>query len=323
MQIPTELRIAIADEVGSRPIKAIGAAASRLSRSYRGGMPPGEGKHLHSYEDVLAYAAFRMPATFAAIYAALHQITDRSPNLKPRSLLDAGAGPGTGMWAASILWPDLEHITLLERDEDAIDLGRRIASRSLSIAVQKADWVKTDLEKTWPVPPHDLVIASYALNELPQNTRTAIIQQLWQSTGSVLVIVEPGTPQGFLLIKQARELLLQAGARTMAPCPHDKTCPMEERDWCHFSRRVARTQLHRQAKAGELSYEDEKFSFLAMSRTSGEAIKGLVIRHPQIRKGHIHLKLCTPDGLTDAIITHKDKGLFRKARDLRWGSIYD
>jgi len=202
-----------------------------------------------------------------------------------------------------------------------IDLGKRLSAYSSLTSVQEAKWLKVDITGTWEVSPHDLVIASYVLNELPQNSREAFIHRLWESTGDMLAIIEPGTPAGFLRIKQAREQLKAVGAKTIAPCPHDGICPMAEGDWCHFAQRVARSRLHRKVKAGELPYEDEKFSFVCMSRMCRPAVRGVVIRHPQIRKGHIYLEICTPEGLTRTVVTRKDKELFRKARGLRWGSV--
>ena len=72
-------------------------------------------------------------------------------------------------------------------------------------------------------------------------------------------------------------------------------------------------------KQATLSYEDEKFSYIAASRTIGLPIQGRVVRHPQIRPGHIHLQLCTPEGLKSTIVTRKDKEAFREARDIVWG----
>ena len=321
MELPFHLRTAIENELASGSTNRLAALVAELSERYRTGILLNEGKYLRSHEDVTAYAAFRLPATFAAIYSAISQIKDRSPHWNPKTLLDVGAGPGTAMWAASTLWTDLEHITLLEQEECMIDFGKRLSAHSPLTSVQKAKWIKVDITRTWEVSSHELVFASYVLNELPRDRRVTFIQQLWESTGDILVIIEPGTPAGFLRIKQAREQLIAVGAKTIAPCPHDKPCPLDESNWCHFSQRVARTRLHRKVKAGELSYEDEKFSFLCMSRTSGTAIKGLVIRHPQVRKGHIHLKLCTPWGLTSTVVTRKDRELFRETRELHWGSI--
>ncbi|MDF2699352.1 MAG: Ribosomal small subunit Rsm22 [Haloplasmataceae bacterium] len=321
MELPLHLLTAIDHELEKQSTHKIATLVTELSESYRTGIPLNKGKFIRSHEDVIAYASFRLPATFAAVYSSISHIKERYPQWNPKTLMDVGAGPGTAMWATSTLWTALEHITLLEQEEYMIDFGKRLSAYSPLTAVQKAEWIKTDITKQWDVSPHDLVIASYVLNELPQDKSEKFIKQLWDRTGDVLVIIEPGTPAGFLRIKKAREQLIATGAKTIAPCPHDLPCPMDNSDWCHFSQRVARSRLHRNVKAGELSYEDEKFSFLCMSRTGGKAIKGLVIRHPQVRKGHIQLKLCTPNGLTNSMITRKDKDLFKKSRDLTWGSI--
>lgn len=320
MELPIELQTAIQSELASQPAGRLASIAEELSNSYRTGQPFNGGKYLRSYDDVAAYTAFRLPATYAAIYSALSQAKENYPGLNPKNLLDVGAGPGTAMWAAAALWPDLERITLLEREEHMISLGRRLSAYSSLKSMKEAQWIKTDITGTWSVPLHDLVISSYVLNEIPEDKREDFINRLWESTGGILLVIEPGTPADFLRIKQAREQLMALGAKTIAPCPHDKPCPMDDNDWCHFSQRISRSRLHRLVKSGELSYEDEKFSFLCMSREGGSPVSGRVIRHPQIRKGHIQIKLCTPDGLQDKIITRKSKEQFRMARDLSWGS---
>jgi ribosomal protein RSM22 (predicted rRNA methylase) len=90
-------------------------------------------------------------------------------------------------------------------------------------------------------------------------------------------------------------------------------------DWCHFAQRITRTRLQRTVKAASLSYEDEKFSYVALSRTEGSPITGRVLRHPQKRGGHIYLQLCTPEGLKQTIVTRSQRDAFREAHDLRWG----
>ncbi|GIP31895.1 small ribosomal subunit Rsm22 family protein [Paenibacillus sp. J2TS4] len=321
MELPRELRQAMESELASRSSKKLAAIAAKLSERYRAGLPPGGGKLLQSQEDVAAYAAFRLPATYAAVYAAVGQVQDRLPGWHPNTVLDVGAGPGTAMWAAAALWPRLiNRITLIEREEDMIDLGQRLAAHSSFSAVQEATWRRFDLRGKWAFTPHDLVIASYVLGEMPSSHSEAFIRKLWETTSHTLVIIEPGTPAGFTRIRQAREQLLDLGGQLTAPCPHDKPCPMSGRDWCHFAARVSRSRLHRQIKAGELAYEDEKFSFISMSRSSGTPIQGRVIRHPQVRTGLIRLELCTPQGLRNTVVTRKDREPFRRARNLRWGS---
>ncbi|XP_037415823.1 uncharacterized protein LOC119278597 [Triticum dicoccoides] len=56
---------------------------------------------------------------------------------------------------------------------------------------------------------HDLVISSYALGEIPSlNNRITIVRQLWDLTKDVLVLLEPGTPQGSKTIRQMRSCIL-------------------------------------------------------------------------------------------------------------------
>lgn len=132
-----------------------------------------------------------------------------------------------------------------------------------------------------------MVTASYVLGELKEQDREAFIRKLWQAAKGSLLIIEPGTPAGFIRIKQVRELLVSFEGCIIAPCPHNKPCPLSQEDWCHFSQRVPRSRLHKQVKEGGLSYEDEKFSYIAVSRIKHEAASGRVLRHPIIRKGII------------------------------------
>ncbi len=320
MEIPPQLRSALDAELSTVPPKRLAAAVAALSERYRSGTPRSGDGYLHSQDDVAAYLAYRLPATFAAVHACLEQVRDRSPDWEPRSLLDAGAGPGTVMWAAAALWPGLSRATLLEKDDDMIAAGKRLAACSPAASVRDANWLLVDMAGQWETEPHDLVVMSYALGELPQDRVAGLLRKLWAATLGVLVVIEPGTMAGFTRAKQARRLLLKEGAHVIAPCPHDEICPLED-DWCHFSQRVERSRTHRLAKAGELAYEDEKFSFVAVSRTPGLPIRGRVLRHPQFRPGHIRLEVCTLDGLVSTVVTRKDRDLYRKARHLRWGSV--
>lgn len=320
MELPFELKTAIERETSSVH-SGLEAIVAGLSNRYRAGVA---GKLFHSHEEMLAYIAYRMPATFAAVSMALRQVKDRLLDWRPQSLLDAGCGPGTVMWAAASIWPsDFQRITLLEREKRMIQLGSRLASSSASSQVRNAHWHHVDLSAEWHSPPHDLVVASYVIGELTPDRAGRLIDKLWELTAGILLIIEPGTPEGFLRIRQARERLLAAEGRAVAPCPHNGLCPLDANDWCHFAQRVSRSRLHRASKSGTLSYEDEKFSFIAVSRMremAASPITGRVVRHPQVRKGHIYVEACTAGGIEKTVITRKNKEQFREARDLRWGS---
>ncbi len=319
MDLPDNLRIALEETLKMAPPGSMHHAAQGLSQRYRTGHAQGRQTFLHAKEDIIAYAAYRLPATFAAIYAALTEVRKRRPGWQPHTMLDVGAGPGTAMWAASTLWRGLERVTLLERDQHMIAYSKRLASSAHAPAITEARWQHVDLTGQWEGDSYDLVIAAYVLGELPQPTLDALLNRLWSCTAGVLLLVEPGTPRGFSLIRHAREYLLSDGAKMVAPCPHERTCPMPAHDWCHFAQRITRTRVQRAVKGALLSYEDEKFSYIALSHTAGSSIPGRVLRHPQKRGGHIHLELCTPEGLKHTIVARSQRDAFREAQDLQWG----
>ncbi len=319
MDLPDDLRLALSSELAAIPQKNMAAAVAQLSVRYRSLSSPVSGSFLRTHADVLAYAAYRLPATYAAIFASLAEVRKRQPDWQPETLLDAGTGPGTAMWAAREIWPRLGKYTLLEREGSMISMGKRLATHASSEALRRAEWRQLDLMSSWKSAPQDLVLTAYVLGELLPEQRELILARLWSLTEGTLLIIEPGTPAGFSRILQARQSLLKAGAKVLAPCPHMLPCPMTGDDWCHFAQRIVRTQLHRRAKRADLPYEDEKFSYVAVARWEGLAINGRLSRHPQIRGGHIHLELCTPDGLKSTTVARKDRAAFRQARKLRWG----
>jgi ribosomal protein RSM22 (predicted rRNA methylase) len=319
VDLPLALRIALAAELRSRDSRELARATEVLVERYRGGREQGAAL-VRSEEEVAAYAAYRMPATYAALVAALGYIRDQWPGTTPTTLLDAGAGPGTGMWAAREVWPEIERVTMLERDARMLALGQRLAAHAPDAASAGAVWRQADLLGGWEVEPHDLVVCAYVLNEVPEDKRAAVVARLWAAARAGLVLLEPGTPAGFAVIREARRQLIAAGGTVLAPCPHDGECPLPENDWCHAAQRISRTRLQRVAKGGTLPFEDEKFSYVAVGHSPAPAIAGRVIRRPEIHTGRVVLQLCTPEGLrTEMVTRNADRARFREARDLAWG----
>jgi ribosomal protein RSM22 (predicted rRNA methylase) len=174
------------------------------------------------------------------------------------------------------------------------------------------------------IAPHDLVVLSYALGELPQQSFEPVLRAAWMKTRHLLVIIEPGTPKNFARMLAARSLLLDAGAHPLAPCPHSAQCPMAlASDWCHFTERLDRTVEHRRAKSGSLGYEDEKFSYFVASKTPVSLPAARIIRHPMKHKGHVRIPLCTPGGLDSQTITKSQKLAYRQARKAEWGDPWE
>lgn len=305
-------------------------AIIELSERYRKSpTTPPKQPHIRSEAHRIAYLLSRFPGTFEALTTVLRELglsigsTENSESVTIHSVLDLGAGPGTALWAASTLWDSLQEATLIERDPDLIQLGQRLMAKSGIPILQQARWSQQNIltSNRWDV--HDVVVISYMLNELESKQQQHVLHSAWKATQQFLVVVEPGTMAGFQNILAARSLLIKADAQILGPCPHQGLCPMEGKDWCHFSVRVPRSALLRRARSGTLAHDDEKFAYLIAARHPGNPCLARVVRHPFHRKGHIQLQLCTENGLTQQIVTRKNKEVFRRARHLQWGARWD
>lgn len=288
--------------------------AGRLSRHYRCGGASNDGI------DLGAYLVARLPATYAAAARALAELKSRRPDFSPGSLLDAGAGPGTASWAATALWPAISGIAFLDNNGAFLDLARRLAAESGHAGLAGARAVAGDLERPEAAGTADLVIAAYALAELPA-ARAGAAAALWRACGDTLVIIEPGTPHGFARILAARAALIAAGAHLLAPCPHMAACPLVAPDWCHFSVRLPRSREHMHAKAARVPFEDEKFAYLVAVRTPAATPAARILAPPRHSKAGIAFKLCTPAGLELRTIASRDRAAYKRARKQDWGDI--
>lgn len=309
--LPDKLQTALEEWTRHSDAAHLARDARAISEAYR--TRTGEGNRLLTRpNEAAAYAASRMPATYAAARAALEQALDAS-GLEPRSLLDCGAGTGAVGWAADGLLT-LEHVTCLER-EDAMRQAGSALMRAGSAALAHADWRAWDLTAETPLPRADLVCEGYMLGELAEEKRLPAARRLWDAAVQMLLFIEPGTPQGFRNLAAVRRELAGEGAYVAAPCPFAAAgCPMEGDDWCHFAVRVQRTRLHKVLKGGDAPYEDEKFCYLALTREEpAHPCAARVLRHPQIAPGRITLTLCEGGQKAQRVITKKDP-LWKRAR---------
>ena len=347
--IEEELRRALAGLVDGLPPRQAAGAVERLMAGYRGRTPT-DAPVLRDRADAVAYAAYRMPATFAAVSSALGAFAECTDDWRPESHLDVGGGTGAAVWAAAAVWGDggadshgggdgtegaPRRTTVLDWSESALALGRELAAAAggsaSAAALRGTEWRRQSLREgergqtDAALPTADLVTVSYVLGELTEEDRRAVIDAALHAAPAV-VVTEPGTPDGYARIIAAREMLIEAGLRVLAPCPHSAPCPMVPgEDWCHFAARVNRSSLHRQVKGGSLPYEDEKYSYVAAARPgiAGEPAQGRVVRRPQKRKGQVLLDLCTADdGLRATTVTKRHGGNYRQARDVKWGEAW-
>lgn len=318
MRLPHDLIQAIESELAGHDLGALAKAAGELSQDYRAQTVP-QKRHISSDERRLAYLLTRLPATYAANWAVFNEINRICEDTAIESMVDLGAGPGTAMWAAREVFTELKTITLVEQDSDLIDTGRRLAQASDNGAIRAASWTRQNLKEAGSLKPADLVNLSYVLGELDNSTRRTLLEKAYQLAHRLIVIIEPGSKTGYAHILAAREFFISAGAHIVAPCPHASACPLMADDWCHFSQRVERTSWHRRAKAGTLSYEDEKYSYIVVAKFPIERPQARIIRTPIIKMGHLHLDLCTPAGVQRQTLSKKEKEIYKQARKSDWG----
>ncbi|KAG1656116.1 hypothetical protein FOA52_010298 [Chlamydomonas sp. UWO 241] len=163
----------------------------------------------------------------------------------------------------------------------------------------------------------DLTLCAFGLGEEPggEKARRRLVRRLWDMTGDVLVIIEPGTPAGFAHIKAARAQILAveqkrrktalggggdggdggegmpaaeldnsaaikaagSGVHIVAPCAHDGACPMEgRRMWCHFGQRIERPGFVKAVLPGARGHADETFSYVILRRGPRAAVVPMV-----------------------------------------------
>jgi len=313
--LPTELKASLDARLQGLSRNDAAERAAVISKTYRDG---GNSGAIKSGTDALAYALARMPATYAAVTASLNALREITPDFAPKSLLDVGAGPGTASWAAAEAFASLQSFTLLDANNAlrnlALDLAKG-SGRLRDINYQRGEARATlaDAEAA------DLVVASYMIGEISDAERSATIGMTWQKTRDTLVIIEPGTPAGYARIIAARAQLIAAGAHVAAPCPHDGQCPLQAPDWCHFTQRLPRSRAHKQVKGAELPFEDEKFSYVALTRAPATQHPSRVLAQPVVSKVDVIAKLCTPEGLVIAKAPRRAKADYARARRWRWG----
>jgi ribosomal protein RSM22 (predicted rRNA methylase) len=242
------------------------------------------------------------------------------PGFSPASLLDLGAGPGATSWAATAVWPTIGSVVAVEGRRSALDLGRRLA--------EDRDW-------TWRLGDvsasrlgaADVVAAGYLLGELDEDERARLVGRAWTATLGVLVLVEPGSRDGFARILAARDRLIAGGARIVAPCPGEAACPIaaSRTTWCHFLARLDRSPLHRATKRAARSWEDEPFSYVVAARPSvvADPRPRVVLGRPRQRPGVVELRVCVDGRIETVVRSRRDGPVYRAARELEWGDAVD
>lgn len=276
--------------------------ASRITDKYKNST----NKQLNTLEQSLTYALCRMPATYSACYKTF-QLTTSKIQSDIKTIFDFGAGTGSTSIAIHQFFEKAK-ITSFEIQKTQSDIGKKLAPF--------CEWTAQNILDNSFNQTADLIVSAYVLNELSNPTETAI--KLWNLTNSCLILIDNAMPKTSEMMQQIRQVLINQGAYMIAPCPHVNACS----EWCHFAVRVERSKLHRTLKNASVPFEDEKFTFLAFSKTPVELSQNRILRHPQISSGKISLSLCTNLGIENQIVTKSNKENFKRAKKSSWGDVF-
>ena len=189
--LPAALRAAIDQALEGQARGPLAQRAGALSAGYRGKRT--SSVLVKDGGDALAYALTRTPATYAATLRALVEVTRLRPGLAPESLLDAGAGPGGGSWAALEALPSLKTCTRLDHSPAFLGLAASLAAAGPP-ALSGAQGLRGALTDPALTPPAAVrVLAPYALTEGRPDTLGGGGRPVWDATKRLTMWTQPGT----------------------------------------------------------------------------------------------------------------------------------
>lgn len=340
-RLPQPLYAAIQARLAHVPLRVLRQGYASLSRQYRqttvseaeradlagdaGPQAPGGG-FTPAQARGLGYLAARLPATFAAASAALAQVPD-SHLQNVATVLDLGSGPGTATWALMQRWPALKRATFLESEPEMLAHAQALAGAypGLKVSLRPGD-LQTRLVQAEA---HDLVILAYVLSELDEAGQKDLLSRAWAKATQGLFLIEPGTPGASRRLLAARTQLTSENGKIVAPCPQNGPCPAEKGDfWCHFSVRLERRGLHKKVKDADIGYEDEKFSWIYVSKDPQAKPSAPYRMHafPHRNNRHIELDVCDSKGKRSKIFLNRREthaNIRSAARKLSWGDAWD
>lgn len=282
----------------------------------------------------LLYLFGRAPAEYASLMRIFKEIARRDPDFQPRTFFDYGSGIGTGTWAVSELWKSsIFEYYLVDASKYMNDLSDMILrdgdiNKTLTLRnVYQRQFLPSKNQK------YDIVLSAYTMFEQQNlNERLKVVNSLWNKTEKYLVLVENGTINGFKLLNELREFILdlknqnKEQAYVFSPCPHDLECPQYSLDngtACNFE-----VRYHSLPFSGPQQIHRHLYSYLVIKK--GEPTDPIdrwprIIRPTLVRSKHSVCRMCTKEGnLQEVVFTQAKHGkqAYRCARHSNWGDQY-
>lgn len=221
-------------------------------------------------ELMLSYGLFYFPQSFTRVQFALSQVVGQGwnpPADRPVRILDLGAGAGAAGFSAAALLQRQIQGWAFDRSDDAL----RIHAELSAIAPAQS-WQQERIDLRRPLkrrlPKMDLILLSFALNEMPATQEKALDFWLrWLDPRGVVLVLEPFSKDSISRLNQYRDRLVdETNYRILAPGTPLPDYPRLQKDDCEYVREWQLPQslllLNRNLRR---SIAVLKFCFLAIS----------------------------------------------------------
>lgn len=217
--------------------KAVQSVSDSFSADSRGEVPDYQGNP----ELMLAYGLFYFPQSFTRVQFALSQIVLQGwipPTDRPVRLLDLGAGAGAaGFGAAAVLQRPQIQGWAFDRSDCALQIHAE-----LSAIAPAQSWQQERIDLRRPpkrrLPRMDLILVSFALNEMPATHEKALDFWLRQlHPRGALLVLEPFSKDSISRLNRYRDRLVEeTNYRILSPGAPLPDYPMLGKDDCEYVR---------------------------------------------------------------------------------------
>ena len=198
MELPKVVQERVDEEIRNIKLSELKKVSEDVSNKYLDNKNGANNSILNTKLQVLAYSIMRMPATYAANVKVLEYVFRKVNKEEIKNIIDIGAGVGTSAWAM-LQYIDNPNILCIEKQKDMQELGMHIMDgieELKNVYWENLDIINSNIKRT-----ADLVICSYAINEIPKEKRIDIVNKIIELSDNLAIIIEPGTPAGFENIK--------------------------------------------------------------------------------------------------------------------------
>jgi ribosomal protein RSM22 (predicted rRNA methylase) len=84
----------------------------------------------YAEREAMAFLAVQFLNSYTPNIRIMREIQNRLPQFTPESILDFGTGPGTSLWAAAEVWPEIKKLIGIDTSEAMLQLAERLAENN-------------------------------------------------------------------------------------------------------------------------------------------------------------------------------------------------